>query len=246
MGVTALKTADQLVSTVTICAVQYSRFDAKDGRRHSTDDPVPLYLGVSDDVCHNCTATTMPDTEWEIVLADIPVINICGINKLEICTTPTERVNNLSDASRHFVMKILRAMLEIGSFHITGHGGNTDLFSLVHGSVGLLPWRELSEDDDDGNQFKERYSLMKFKEGKFEFCRYTREYLGAHLQIAKDYFDFAETLCDFLLHAMALGTAMTLGVSEWRHSWRDDRREMSLHTSTYYPGMFIFWLYVAV
>lgn len=233
---TAYKAGGSLVQMVSICAVQHSRFDSTAGRRHSTDDPIPLYVGVAADVLHNCIATTEPVTEWEIVLADIPVINMLGVDKLEIRTTPTDSLSMLSRESSSFIRKVLRAMLEIGSFHLTGHGGNTDFYSVVHKSVGLLPWRDLDEDEPSENQFQEKYDILKFRDGKIEFCRYTREYLKTYLQAANDYFNFAETLCDFLLHAMALGAAEAHGAVDWRWVWCDNHRVMNLRLSTYYPG----------
>ena len=225
------------MQTISIRAVQHSRFDSTAGRRHSTDDPIPLYVGVAADVLHHCIATTEPVTEWEIVLADIPTISMLAIDWLEICTTPTDSLSKLSRESSSFIRKILRAMLEIGSFHLTGHGGNTDFYSVVHKSVGQLPWRDLDEDDHDESQFHEKCDLIKFRDGKIEFCRYTREYLKAYLRAANDYFNFAEALCDFLLHAMALGAAEAHGAVDWRWIWRDNHRKMNLYSSTYYPGI---------
>ena len=233
---------DVLVSQVTICALQHSRMDSTSGRRHSTDDPIPLYLNAAEDLMHNCTAGVEAVTQWEIVLADIPIINMAGVDRLEICTTPTSDVTSISDTSFHFILKVLRAMKEVGSFHIAGHSGNVDMYSLVHRSLGALPWRELEteiSEEIDEMQYKQNYELLKFTGGKVEFSRYTREYLSAYRQQARDYFDFAESLCDFLLHVLALGAALATSAKDadtWRWVWKDDMREMSLNTSTYYPG----------
>jgi hypothetical protein len=235
------KVGETLVSLVTLCAMQHSRFDLKDQQRISSDVAIPQYLNAAADISHNCTASSDPNciTEWEMVLADIPIISMAGVNRLEICTTPSSAVSRISDTSRHFILKVLRAMQEIGSFHITGHGGNTDWYSLVHKSIGLLPWRELEGDESEERDYKECFDLLNFKSGKLTFSRYTQEYLKTYLQYAKDYFDFSESLCDFLLHSMALAAALALGhtrADTWRWTWGDGQREMGLSTSTYYPG----------
>ena len=80
----------------------------------------------------NCIQQEEP-YNWEIMLAEPPVINIYPIvGKIGSSTT-------LQSCNLSIVKKAVRAHKDIGFFHVIGHQVPLDIFSIFKNSIGIVP-----------------------------------------------------------------------------------------------------------
>jgi hypothetical protein len=98
---------------------------------------------------------------WDINLVYIPIISMKNINCNEISNIPTTDVNNLCKTSMNFLLTILRAMKDIGSFHLVDYSDNISLFDDQYPSCP----NDMFPTESFFNDFKQSIGNLEWREG---------------------------------------------------------------------------------
>ena len=148
-------------------------------------------------------------TPWVIKLVAVPSINVLGLQlgNASVWGQVDARSLCVGDRIRGFVLKVLRALLEVGAFYVVGHGLKSDLFQLCQSSLyGNRPYAEDAVSGTDST-FKKNHRLFDTREGFESESMKVLMPLGLarnELQdVIQQYFDDAESLSNGILHAMS-------------------------------------------
>lgn len=199
------------------------------------------YIGLNLEGNLVVTATS---TTWLIQLVQVPLINVLGLHlsssasdwsKLDARNCP------LNDRRRGFILKLLRALREVGAFYIIGHGLSPDLFHTCQSVYGNQAYRDDADVGTD-RTYKINERLFSTMEG-FNHASITRlestGLPGAALEdMIRMYVDDAEALSNGILHCMAAAQQFATGAAHvsYRGAWRDRHQYIGLRCLSYHPG----------
>ena len=182
---------------------------------------------------------------WEVSIRLPPVVRLFpvgGFAGLGEALRLLAGASGLAMVSREadIVLQLLRAMLDVGAFFVTGHGvsGSEALMHEVIQAVGRLPYRDDALAGDAS--FKQNVVLVE-KKGWGAAVEPAVHGDGAAIRaLSRSVFDETEALCDALLHALALGQQLGSGSDappKWRGQWRHEALSLTaLRALAYHPG----------
>jgi isopenicillin N synthase-like dioxygenase len=189
-----------------------------------------------------------PTIAWTIVLAEVPCINVLDLNLRENMIWKEFDARSCYDPSnrkRGFVLKVLRALREVGAFYISGHDLKSDLFHMCQTAYGSRPYKDDASYGTD-ETFKTNDELWKRLKAEGNVCASDSTLRSLEPVVSKDhakmvieeYFDNAEELSNGVLHAMAAAQAFGQGIPNvcYRGAWRDRYLYCGLRLLSYHPG----------
>ena len=183
--------------------------------------------------------------QWRISLFGVPLLNLNAFGGLKqlslLCTSAT--VADGPPGSDVFVRLLLRAMTEAGFFYLIGaNAPGAELFAMLQAGIGLVPWRNDAASGDQDR--KTNMMLMQHIDG----APGGTATLGPNVgklpppiwnQLVFAAFQDASSLCDVLLHALALAQSLAFpgaSVPAWRGAWSDGNAFRALRVLVYHPG----------
>jgi isopenicillin N synthase-like dioxygenase len=208
----------------------------------------PLYLTTNGDL-----VTTSSDRDlacaWELIILLPPVLSMLSVGGHAGLGAALHRASaaSLSAAQREaaFVHQVLRSMLDVGAFYVTGHGvsGGEELLQTLQQNIGRLPYKDDALAGDA--TFKQNTALVEQTGWGPAAERAVHGYPTLHAdvdatsvrELCSAVFDGSEALSDALLHALALGQEISGGgAAQWRGHWRHERAQVALRALAYNPG----------
>ena len=92
-------------------------------------------------------------TAWAINLVQVPSFNLTGLNLKcpDSWSTFDARFIAPGSTQRAFVLKVLRALKEVGAFYVNGHSLSSDLFQLCQAAYGNQPFQDDASTGSDAS-----------------------------------------------------------------------------------------------
>ena len=216
---------------------------------------VPVRCGMPGVVPCVCRSENVPDCldsacgppalVWEVLLTQVPVLSAAGASLSDDFgwSVFDARAMPPGDVRRGLVLRVLRALREVGAFYLASHGLAHDLFHACQLALGGLPYVDDSVHGSDVS--RKRNHLLFEAKGLQTNHGISADVLrvdpSAHRALIREHFDAAEALSNGLLHAMAAAQAFGGGkaasvAARYRSVWRDKWRYAALRVLSYYPG----------